>query len=255
MKIDHFAVASSVESFVEMYQFLNNDEMPMYTEVQCEENIKLEARAITFPDSEFVAGGTIEVYELGDDPRGRGAPIHTFTIPADGKIAPWDAKRGVQYEFKMIAPDSRLPRYTYLLPFKRSDRWIRFLYRTTNEAYATTTNSVNRDDNHAVVIARMKRGGFHFGRDSLTVDGFEVINENNAPDGTATVGMYMFDAAGAGVGESNGGSVITGPFINSSDVFMQTATPAFITLNFNGQEIKVPNWPSGTQGMSLILFD
>jgi hypothetical protein len=37
-------------------------------------------------------------------------------------------------------------------------------------------------------------------------------------------------------------------------VFIPVDPPKFVEVNFNGQVIKVPNWRSGTEGMSLILF-
>jgi pimeloyl-ACP methyl ester carboxylesterase len=259
--VDHFAVASSTGSFVEMYKFLNDGQEPKYREVQCGNPIVLHARAVTFPDSQYVVGAKVEVYELGDSPRERGTPFKTFEVGADGYIEPFEAKRGVAYEFKLTAPagDPRPVRYTYMAPFKRSDRLIRLLFRTTSEQWAMTSNSVDYNDAHAVIIARHKKGAFLSGRDSLTVDGFEAINPQSAPPRATIVGMYLYDKAldtpdGPGNGVSDGGSIITATFINSSDVFIPSSPPAFVELDFNGQKLKVPNWPSATEGMSLVLL-
>jgi pimeloyl-ACP methyl ester carboxylesterase len=259
--VDHFAVASSTGSFVEMYKFLNDGQEPKYREVQCGNPIVLQARAVTFPDSQYVVGAKVEVYELGDSPRDRDAPIKTFGVGADGYIEPFEAKRGAAYEFKMTAPpgDPRPIRRTYMPPFKRSDRLIRLLYRTTSEQWAMTSNSVDYNDAHAVIIARHKKGAFLSGRDSLTVNGFEAINPASAPPRATVVGMYLYDKAvgtpdGPGNGVSDGGSIITATFINSSDVFIASSPPAFVELNFNGQKLEVPNWPSATDGMSLVLL-
>jgi len=259
--VDHFAVASSTGSFEEMYKFLNDGEEPKYTEVQCGSPIVLHARAVTFPDSQYVVGAKVEVFELGDSPRDRSTPFKSFVVGADGYIDPFEAKRGVAYEFTMTSPagDPRPVRRTYLPPFKRSDRLIRLLYRTTSEQWAATSNSVDYNDAHAVIIARHKKGAFLSGRDSLTVDGFEAINPVSAPPRTTVVGMYLYDKAvgtpdGPGNGVSDGGSIITATFINSSDVFIPSSPPAFVELNFNGQKLKVPNWPSATDGMSLVLL-
>jgi hypothetical protein len=259
--VDHFAVASSTGSFVEMYKFLNDGAEPQHREVQCGDPIILRGRAVSFPDSQYVVGGTIEVYELGTNPRERGAPLETFTVGADGYIDEFEAQRGVAYEFNMIPPpgDPRPVRRTYMAPLKRSDRLIRFLYKTTNEGLAATSNSVDYNDAHAVMIARHKEGAFLTGRDSLMVDGFEAINPESAPPRTTVVGMYLFDKAvdtpdGPGNGASDGGSIVTATFINSSDVFIPVDPPKFVEVNSNGQIIKVPNWRSATEGMSLILF-
>lgn len=257
--LDHFAVASSIESFVEMYKFLNDGEEPAKATVKCEDNIVLEGRAITFGDSLIVEGGKIEVYELGEEPWERGDPVYSVEIDSDGWVGPFDAKRGVYYEFKMIPPADKtdtLPlRYTYMPPFARSDRWIRFLYKSENTMATATNDRVNFSDNHAVILPRMKRGGFHYGQHSVLVDGYDVMNEENAPTPATNVGYYLFDAAGDGEGESNGGSIVSGTFVNSCDVYMQAIEPAFIEVEFGTQKVKVPNWPSGDGIMSLILFD
>jgi len=257
--IDHFAVASSIESFVEMYKFLNDGEEPATTTVKCEDNIVLEGRAISYGDCAIIEGGKIEVYELGDEPWDRGDPVYSFDIDADGWVGPFNAKRGVYYEFKMIPPADKadtLPlRYTYMPPFARSDRWIRFLYKSENAMVNSVNSQVNFGDNHAVILPRMKRGGIHYGQHSVLVDGFDIVNEENAPTPATNVGYYLFDAKGEGEGESNGGSIVSGTFVNSCDVYMQAAEPAFIEVNFGTQTVKVPNWPSGDDIMSLILFD
>ncbi|MBN1653473.1 MAG: alpha/beta fold hydrolase [Deltaproteobacteria bacterium] len=257
--IDHFAVASSVESFVEMYQFLNDGEKPETTTVKCEDNIIIEGRAITFGDSLFVAGGKIEVYELGNDPWKRDAPVYSFEVGEDGNVGPFEGKRGVYYEFKMIPPadkaESMGTRYTYMPPFTRSDRWIRFLYRSENPTATATNALVNFSEAHSVMVVRMKRGGFHYPIHGFTVDGFDALNEINAPTPGTNVGYYLFDASGEGEGESNGGNIVTGLFVNSCDIFMPAAAPRFIEVKMGRQTVKVPNWPSAEGTLSLILFD
>ena len=42
----------------------------------------------------------MEVYELGDSPRERGAPEMTITADAAGRTGPVALKRNVPYEFK-----------------------------------------------------------------------------------------------------------------------------------------------------------
>lgn len=254
--IDHFAVASSIESFVEMYKFLNDGEEPEYTTVQCEDKIILEGRAITFGDSRNVVGGKIEVYALGDEPWERGDPVASFDVGADGWVGPFEVERGVAYEFKMIPPEDKpdMPlRYTYMTPFARSDRWIRFLYRSEDPMATATNSQVEFSDDHAALVVFMKRGGFHYGAHEVEVDGFPMLNEDNAPTPATNVGYYLYDANSDGV--SDGGSVITGTFVNSSDIYMPADEPAFINVTFGAQTIKVPNWPSGGGVLSLVNLE
>jgi hypothetical protein len=260
--LDHAAVSSSTDAFVEIYKFLNDDKAPKFTDVQCGEPITLEGRAPTFGDNTFLEGSKIEVYELGQDAQKRGAPVKTFEIGADGNFGPWDAKRGKAYEFKMVPPpgDSRRPRHTYMQPFTRSDRLLRFNFETKDPTASATGKQVNFDDSHSVIVARRRQKAFLFGRDELTVDGFAAINDQNAAARTVTCGLYLYDKSltdepGPGDGESSGGSIIKGTFVNSADVFMPTDKPDFINIEFNGVTTRVPNWRSNSEGISLVLVD
>jgi pimeloyl-ACP methyl ester carboxylesterase len=260
--LDHAAVSSSTEAFVQIFKFLNDGSEPKYTTVQCGDPITLEGRAPTFGDNTVLVGSKVEVYELATDPQVRGVPVKTFEIGADGNFGPWPARRGAAYEFKLVPPpgDSRRPRHVYMQPFVRSDRLLRFTFETADPTASATSKQVNLDDSHAVLVARRRQKAFLFGRDSLTLNGFEAINDLNAQARTVTCALYLFDKSltdvfGPGDAMSAGGSIIKGTFVNSADVFMSTASPAFIDVVFNGAKLRVPNWPSGRDGLSLVLVD
>ena len=261
MTIDHAAVSSSTESFREIYKFLNEEREPQYDKVQCGDPIVLEGRAPTFGDNKVLVGSKIEVYELGSDPRTRGAPVKTFDIAADGNFGPWEAKRGVAYEFKMVPPpgDTRRPRHAYMQPFTRSDRLLRFSFESFDPTASATGKRVNYGPGHAVLNVRRRQKAFLFGRDVLKIDGFDAINAANARPRLVVCSLYLFDsgpmAMGPGDRQSDGGSVIRATFMDSSDIYMQAETPAFIHVMFNGETLKIPNWPSADQGMSLVLVD
>jgi hypothetical protein len=110
-----------------------------------------------------------------------------------------------------------------------------------------------------VLVVRRRQKAFLFGRDVLKIDGFDAINAANARPRTTTCALYLYDSGpmGKGLGDkvSNGGSVINATFVDSSDIYMQAETPAYINVMFNGETLRVPNWPSANDGMSLVLVD
>ena len=261
-KLDHAAVSGSRESFVEIYKFLNDDKEPKYDTVQCGSTIMVEGRAPTFGDNTFLEKAEIDVFELGDNPYQRGAPIKNYELGPDGKFGPFEVKRGKYYEFKLTPPpgDMRKPRHAYMLPFKRSDRLVRLNFETTDATASATGKLVNYDNAHSVLVVRKRQGAFLFGRDSLKIDGFEVINEVNAKQRMVVVGLYLYDKSltdkpGPGDGMSSGGSIISGTFVNSADVFIPTKDMHFIDVEYGDKKLKVQNWPSARQGLSLVLVD
>lgn len=273
--LDHSAVASSTESFIEMYKFLNDGKEPKHTTVQCGDPILLEGKAQTFADNvPLPVGGEVQVYEVGATPRAEGAaPKQTFKLAADGSWGPFTATRGVQYEFRIVPPKedtTRRPARAYFQPFVRSDRLLRFNFETKDPIAGATSSQVNRDASFAIFIPRSRQKAFLFQRDLLTVDNFPVITRENSMTVAPTTGMvrsqviaayYLFDKSltpgmfGPGDGKTTGESIIRGSFVNSADVFIPTTPAKFVEVKFNGRTLKVPNFPSDKEGAAVIFLN
>jgi len=214
----------------------------------------------------------VEVYELGDAPTERGAPVQSYTLTDSAKFGPFVAKPGVAYEFKLVpaAGDTRRVSYAYLPPFVRSERLLRFNYETKDPIAASTSVQVNRDTSFSLIIPRNREKAFLAERDTLTVDGVEVLTRANTLSAVSTpkpqvksqvvAAFYLYDRSltpgsyGPGDGKSTGESIVKGSFVNSADLFVPTATPKFVEVKFNGRTLKVPNWPS-TAGYSVVLVN
>jgi len=254
-KLDHSAVASSSESFVEMYRFLNDGKEPPSRTVQCGRPVILEGKALTLGENLVVPGTKIEVYELTTDARLRAAPVTVFTVDATGKFGPWEAKPNVFYEFKIIPGDGARPRRVYMRPFRRSDRLLRFTLESKSPIASMTSSMVNVDDSFAMFAVRRRERAFLFGRDSLKIDGFEVINAMNAAPRATVVALYLFDKAPSDK-VSSGGSILSGAFVNSADVFIPATPPAYVRIDFTGAPtMTVPNWPSNSEGPTIVIID
>jgi pimeloyl-ACP methyl ester carboxylesterase len=268
-ELDHSGVASSTEAALEIYKFLNGGEEPTYDEVQCGSPITLEGRAPTFADNTFLVGAKVEIFVLGDSPRERGEPEASFTLTSNGNFGPFEAKPGVYYEFKLTPPPGDTTRrvaHAYKPPFKRSDRLLRFNFETKDPVASATSAQVNRHDSFAVVIPRTLQKAFLYPRDSLKVNGTEVLTRattwNEAMGRpTTTVAYYLYDKSltapsyGPGDMMSTGESIVSGAFVNSADMFISAAESEWITIEFNGQTMKVPNWPSASEGASVIFLN
>ncbi len=150
---DHFAVAASTRSFVELYRYLRGED-PQYTEVQCgAEMVTVEGVAESFADN-VPQTGTIEVREIGDTPRAAAAPLYTLAPDADGHFGPVQLKRDAFYEFKGFDAQGVLIGYQYFTPFKRSNRLVRMLSPSPNAVIAAaSTGLVVRGPGHAALIA------------------------------------------------------------------------------------------------------
>ena len=257
---DHFAVAASTRSFVELYRYLRGED-PQYTEVQCGERmVTIEGIAESFADN-VPNRGTIEVREVGDTPRAAEAPLHTLTPDTAGHFGPIELKRDAFYELKGFDEDGNVVGYQYFTQFKRSNRLVRLLSPSPSPLIAgASTDLVVRGPGHTALIGRWDGGGFRqdLGA-SLTIDGMEVLTSENAGEEALTtpaldggvVGFFMYDADTNG--ETDLGLVDSAPFLSFTDVFMDASEPRFIEVSFTAgsedetivdQTVKIPNWPS-----------
>ena len=265
---DHFAVASSTESFVAIYNYLYGED-PKYTTLQCgEDPVTVEGIAESFGDN-VPATGRLEIRELGDSARSAGAEVAVDPPDATGHFGPLQLKRNVAYEFKGFDQQGNLIGYLYYTPFKRSNRLLRLLSPSANPLVAAvSTDVVARGPGHSALVVRWDGGAFRqdLGA-SLTVDGLEVLTSENAGS-TALAGSLRGGVVGFFMSDQSGnrrtdlGLPASGPFIAFTDVFMDASEPQFIELGFTagsedrsilGTPLRVPNWPS-SEVLMLAMF-
>jgi hypothetical protein len=266
---DHFAVAGSTDTFVAIWQYLHqgadggpDGQYPQYTTIQCGDSpVTLFGKSETFGDNAVPSGGQLEVYDLSTPQTDASVPVMTFSIGDAGILGPWTgAKRLTPYEFRGIAGDGGIIGHSYFQPFKRSDYWLRFLVPSSDPIAQIATSPVTSldDNSESTIIARRAPGAFRYDLgDSLTVNGFQALNADDANRQTVTVGLFMYNSTKDGM--SLGGSVgpyqsVPIPFLRATDVFIPSSPPGMVTVNLNGTVLQVPNWPSVTQGLTYVFF-
>ncbi len=265
---DHFGVAGSTDTFVAIWQYLHqgadggpDGEYPQYTTIQCgDPAVTLAGKSETFGDNAVPPGGTLEVYELTTPQDDGGMPVASFPIGDAGIMGPWTGKRLTPYEFRGVGPDGGVIGHSYFQPFKRTDYWLRFLVPSTNPlaSFATTPVTGLNDNSETTIVARHAPGAFRYDLgDSLTVNGFQALNGDDANRQTVTVGLFMYDAnkdgktEGGSVGLYSSGQI---PFLRGTDIFVPSSPPAFVEVDLNGTTLQIPNWPSVSQGLTYVFF-
>jgi hypothetical protein len=277
---DHFAVAASKGTFIQVYKFLNNGQEPQYTDVQCGgDPVTIEGLGETFADNTPVTG-KIEIREV-TTPRALGAPYKTI-YPDDAGVDPTGGhflttvNRNVYYEFAGYSADGTLLGYQYFTPFKRSNRLVRLLAPANakdgsglgTEIAAMSTGLATTTSKASTVIVRWYGGAFRTDLGaSLQVNGSETLSPQAAGAPTTsgnliggTVGLFLEDHNGTTT--STLGLVDSAPFIAFTDVYMQATTPALIPMSFTAgsedpDKVSVPivlsNWPSSQVLLSVTV--
>ncbi len=265
----HVQVATSAESFLEMYKFFTGEEPEERYIVPETGQISLAGRAVIFPQNIGVEGATLEIWKVNSDTGARIAdiPQAIYDIGADGAWGPFKAKSGANYEFALVREGDSTHHY-YREPSIRSNYWITLL--ASSPAWGGVASYMNRSDHHScVVIGRSKEfwGDQGDNNDILKINGINVITANICPRSKLVNGMFVYDK------DSDGASNLTGPipvyhamiFFTGVDLYMPAADPPDETISIvswsrgmpgdSRAVINFPNWASSNHRITVNFND
>jgi hypothetical protein len=258
-------VATSEESFFEMYHFLRG-KAPLVTHILPELRPKLTGRVTAFPQNTGLDGASLEIWWVDGHTGERigQSPLATFAIGPDGDWGPFKAWYGLHYELAVSRPGAVEINYFYE-PFIRSDHLVRL-----NVAEGLAPFITQSDAHTALTVVRFKEfwGDRGAANDVLSVDGTDVISATSAPSGavgTASVSFFLFDVGVDGVSNVPGPIPFPfGPlgFLVAQDLFIPTDPPGTIEVETvprgdfgEARTVHVPNLPSTTNRVVIQLND
>lgn len=263
----HTEVTTSAASFEKVYEFLLG-EKPEVTKVVPEnpKRVRVAGRALAFPANVGIDGGQLDVYEVSPKTGQRvsSKPIYSKTIDAVGSFGPIKVDGTAHYEFAVQVP-AGYTIHNYPEPFERSDYFYRVLDAPALRPF------IEQNPNHSsVAVTRMREFWGNqedpAGNDSLTFNGFEVINPAIAPRSRRILAVFNFDKNSDGVSDT---SASLSPFssigfLTGVDNYMPASADhsgrIAVTESMRGtkrheETINVPNWPSGTDTVSVFFRD
>jgi pimeloyl-ACP methyl ester carboxylesterase len=259
----HVEVATSVESFREMFKFFTGREARH--NIVPQRHITLEGRAQLFPENTGVGDRTLQIWEVKASTGQRKRRVATLDVAADGSWGPVRGlKSGRRYEFALLLPGSTT-HHIYFEPFVRSDHLVRLL---TSQPGAGVNLLIERSDRHsAVTIVRYKEfwGDQGAESDALSVNGTGIVNPATAPIDKRVIGMFAFDTGSDGVSNVTVPHPVffSLPFLSGVDLFLPAASPpagkVSVALRSRGRgrtrTVNFPNFPSSTDSVSVNLND
>ncbi|OHD70147.1 MAG: hypothetical protein A2W19_04995 [Spirochaetes bacterium RBG_16_49_21] len=261
----HVQMATSAESFVEMYKFFTSRK-PFTKEILPEHHgrIEIAGRAVLFPQNVGVAGATLEIWEVkGSTGKRKGKhPIAVYMLDATGAWGPVTVKQGAYYEFSLVR--EAFIHHFYAEPFTRSNYLVRL---NAEKPGAGIGDLLDRSDHHTnIVIIRYNelRGNQDGNNDALEINGINVISPATHPMSRFVTATFVFDKGVDGV--SNLGVATPPPslftFMTGVDLYIPGITPPDSTVsvvltpaNSGGktQRINIPNWAS-LSDRAMVLF-
>ncbi|MFC7533876.1 alpha/beta hydrolase [Actinoplanes sp. GCM10030250] len=257
----HTQTVSSVESFREIYRFLQGRE-PRTDRVVAQRTAYISGRAVLFPSNAGVTGAKLEVYPVS--PRtgrrlGR-KPAHIRPIGADGTFTRVPLQPHARYEFALIR-DGQATHHFYFEPFRRSDSFVRLLTSRPGEGIGAL---VDTSDRHTALTFQRQKEWWGDQGDHLWINGTNILNSANAPRAKRVIGVFAFDDGSDGVTDLTAPipEIFAVTFMTGMDVFIPAAqrrlgtVPIVVKSRGGGfTHLPVPNWRSSTHRVSIEIDD
>ncbi len=257
--VDHYEVATSATTFEAMYEFFN-DKPPTTTSIVSEEEILIAGRAVTLGENSPIGGATVNIYALdaATGARSNSEADAVLTTDTDGYWSGFTARPDTHYEFHLIGAnaDDRAIHY-YRQPFVRSNSLVYLRgFPSASSLAGVLLSNVPQDDNQSALAVFTANQAVLFGRDELSVDGFDLATSEYAAPEKTNIAFFLYDD-GNNQTDGNTHAVfnLLPAFLIGIDYYIPTIEPASIEVKFNGKVMRVPNLKSETDGTMVVVFD
>lgn len=265
----HVEVATSAESFEEMYKFLTGKN-PVTSNIwpEPEDKVELAGRAVVFPDNTGPGDARLEIWEIDGATgyRTGDQPAATYQLGSDGAWGPFAGKKGQHYEFVLIRSDDiNLYEYFYSEPPLRSDYFLRL--PTSAVPGVGLAAAMDSSDSHVnLIVGRDKEfwGDQPGYNDILEINGTDVVSAATHPIANRVNYNYVYDKGSDGI--DNLGVIdeffFSIPFFTGVDLFIPGADPpdgttSIVLTSRSGdkqQVINIPNRASSSVGRIYVQF-
>jgi pimeloyl-ACP methyl ester carboxylesterase len=260
----HVQVATSAETFAQIYTFFTGRQ-PRTTDVVPEPGrIRLSGEANVFPQNQGADGFGLQIFEL--DRTGRREqrrPDATFAIGPDGAWGPFKAHAGERYEFALTRTDGSV-HHLYFQPFLRSDHLLRLLTSRPGEGLDLLREPSDTSAGFGVIRYKEMWGDQGANNDTLEIDGVNVLNLATAPRTKRVNAMFVGDDNLDGVTDLSAPVQpwFSLPFISAVDLVVPATIPPDDTIRVemvaragDGDEevVNIPNWAT-SQNIVTITF-
>jgi pimeloyl-ACP methyl ester carboxylesterase len=260
----HVQVATSAETFAQIYRFFTGHR-PKTTDVVAQRGrIRLSGEANVFPQNQGAEGFTLQIFEI--DRRGRREhrrPHATFAIGADGAWGPFKARAGERYEFALTRTDGSV-HHLYFQPFLRSDHLVRLLTSRPGEGLDLLREPSDTSAGFGVIRYKEMWGDQGANNDTLEIDGVNILNPATAPRTKRVNAMFVGDDNLDGVTDLSAPVQpwFSLPFISAVDLVVPATIPPDDTVRIemvaragDGDEevVNIPNWAT-SQNIVTITF-
>jgi pimeloyl-ACP methyl ester carboxylesterase len=263
----HVQVATSAETFAQIYKFLTG-RAPKTTDVVRERGrIRLSGEANVFPQNLGADGFTLRIFEIDrrTGEREHRRPEATFKIGPDGGWGPFKAHAGGRYEFALTRTDGSV-HHLYFQPFLRSNHLVRLLTSRPGEGLDLLREPSDSSAGFGVIRYKEMWGDQGANNDTLEINGVNILNPATAPRTKRVNAMFVGDDNLDGVTDLSAPVQpwFSLPFISAVDLVVPATIPPDDTIRIEmvaragdseTEVVNIPNWATSENVVTITFRD
>lgn len=256
---DHYEVATSIETFVAMYNFFFGEDPAVIDLFDPSDTYTISGKSLSFGENLPAPNAWIEVYELDEATGFRltAEPQFRFRPGPQGFWGPLEIKADTYYEFLIYnnLPGNR-PVHYYREPFRfdNPNVYLR-TYPPPLSLGSVFLAGIPTSDNMSTVTFFGASQAVVNGRDILSVNGEIVSTPELTAAEQSVIAMFLYDNGDAVSSYSEDPAFALFPFLSGVDAFYPAGQPQTIEMVFNSRTIRMRNWPSASDGVSVAVFN
>ena len=255
--LDHYQVAASEESFLEMFTFFNPGKRRVEKKAVLKKKVPIGGRVVTLGENAPQKSAAIEIYALHSSTglRQSEKPLATLQTDTAGYWGPWQADAKTHYEFMVkTGTEGERPIHYYREPFALANPlvYLRVLPGSSSPA-GLLLAALPKSDTQSVTAVFSSSRAVVSGRDRLEADGMELSSEALCPASKTIIALFLYDGGdGQSSGKPHAGFQMMRSFLTGIDVAARPGNS--LRLLFNGRALTIPN-RKASQGVNVAVFD
>ncbi len=252
---DHYAVITSEASFTAIYTFLY-ESAPTTTTALDSDSPWIAGRAVSLGENAPAADSRLTLWRLEGASGQRLEVTAQETLGDDGWWGPLEPTPDTYYEMMVDVPDRNVPDVRYFRrPFAGDDGFVYLrTFPSPGSLASILLSQIPTSDDRVSLVIFNARSAFLAGRDSVTLDGRELVDEEVASASDTAIALFVFDIDRDGAEGGQSALFEMFPFLSAIDLPLEPDSGESITLEFNGRKLRVPRAPA-SEGVLVAVFD
>lgn len=263
---DHMQVATSEETFIHLYQFLNDNQSPKTTKIISPDNpnrsVGLSGKGLTLGENIPLGLDSFIVYIFNPKTGKRnliernkssyGAYTGWTKFAKDGSFS-FAITTKSYFEFE-VRPKNGRTVYYFFEPLKRTNNAVYVRTFPSSGMIAGVLSQIPRDEQQTALVIFSSNNAVVAGRDTLAIDSIPISTQALAPASKTMISVFLFDDKNDSISTCNPIKAFSGlPFLGSADIRIPADKNGTMRIYYNGRTMVLPRRPS-SDGVIIAVF-